>query len=139
MTRTTVEHLNPEGLHRSPAFTQAVAVTGPAKTVYVGGQNGVDASGVVVGDDLRSQSVRAFANLEAALAAAGAGLEHVVKWTILAVEGQPIHEGFEAFQQVWGQRPNPPAITVAIVSDLGPPGALVEIEAIAVVPLDGDA
>lgn len=33
-----MEHLNPEELHRNPAFTQVVAVSGPAKTLYVGGQ-----------------------------------------------------------------------------------------------------
>jgi enamine deaminase RidA (YjgF/YER057c/UK114 family) len=132
---TTIEHLNPDGLMQTPAFSHAVAVTGPAKTIYIGGQNGVDASGVVVDKDFRAQVARALANLQTVLDAAGAGLEHIVKWTILVVEGQPIQAGFEEFQRVWGQRSDPPAaITVAIVSDLGPPDALVEIEAIAVVP-----
>jgi len=39
-----VQYLNPETLHCNPAFTQAVAVSGAVKTVYVGGQNAVDAS-----------------------------------------------------------------------------------------------
>ena len=43
-----VRHINPEGLHRNPAFSQAVVVEQPAKTIYVGGQNGVDSSGRVV-------------------------------------------------------------------------------------------
>jgi enamine deaminase RidA (YjgF/YER057c/UK114 family) len=133
----TVDHINPEGLAKSPAFTQAVKVTGPATTVYVGGQNGVDADGALVGEDLRSQAARALENLETALAAAGARLEHVVKWTVLAVDGQPLHDGFEEFQRVWGQRPDPPAISVAVVSALAVPGALVEVEAVAVVPDDG--
>ena len=38
-----VRHINPEGLHRSPAFSQAVVVEQPAKTIYIGGQNGIDA------------------------------------------------------------------------------------------------
>ncbi|HMG29489.1 MAG TPA: hypothetical protein VK585_05155 [Jiangellaceae bacterium] len=33
---TRVEHINPAGLPQNPAFTQVVAVSGPAKTVYVG-------------------------------------------------------------------------------------------------------
>ena len=36
-----IEHLNPDGLMKNPAFSQAVAVTGPHKTIYVGGQNAV--------------------------------------------------------------------------------------------------
>jgi len=36
-----------------------------------------------------------------------------------------------AFGEIWPQDAPPPAITVAFVSDLGPDGALVEIEAVA--------
>ena len=45
----SVERLNPEGLHKNPAYSQAVVTTGNMKTVYVGGQNAVDVSGNVVG------------------------------------------------------------------------------------------
>lgn len=127
-------HINPDALHTNPAFTQAVRVSAAADTIYVGGQNGVDASGQVVGADLGSQSRQAFSNLQECLAAAGAGLEHVVKWTILVRDGEPLHDGFDAFLQAWGGRANPPAITVAMVKGLGVPGAVVEIEAVAAVP-----
>ncbi len=33
----SVQHINPDGLPRNPAFTNVVVVTGPTKTVYVGG------------------------------------------------------------------------------------------------------
>jgi enamine deaminase RidA (YjgF/YER057c/UK114 family) len=45
----SIKHLNPEGLHKNPAYSQAVAVAGPVKTVYVGGQNAVDSEGKLVG------------------------------------------------------------------------------------------
>lgn len=132
-----VEHLNPEGLHRNPAFSQAVSVSGSVRTVYVGGQNAVDAAGAIVGKgDVGAQSAKALENLQVALAAGGAGLEHVVKWGIHVVQGQPLRPGFEAFQRVWGDRPDPPAITMLYVAGLGHPDFLVEIDAIAVVPLD---
>ena len=54
-------------------------------------------------------------------------------WTVLVVEGQPVAEGFGAFQQVWGDRGPAPAITVAFVAGLGNPAWLCEINAIAVV------
>ena len=44
-----VEHINPDNLIKSPAFTNVVVVTGSMKTIYVGGQDSVDASGKVVG------------------------------------------------------------------------------------------
>ena len=131
-----VEHLNPEGLPQNPAFTNVVVVTGPVRTIYIGGQDAVDATGQIVGaGDIGAQAAQVFANIQTALEAAGAGLEHVIKWTILVVQGQPLEPGFAEFQRVWGEHPNPPAITAAFVSALARPEFLVEIEAIAVVPL----
>jgi enamine deaminase RidA (YjgF/YER057c/UK114 family) len=52
----STRHINPEGLHRSPAFSQAVVVEQPTKTIYIGGQNGVDADGKVVGPTVGEQA-----------------------------------------------------------------------------------
>ena len=38
----SVRHLSPDGLHKNPAYSQAVVVNGNVKTVYVGGQNAVE-------------------------------------------------------------------------------------------------
>ena len=74
-------------------------------------------------------------NIQAALAAAGAGLEHLIKWNIYLAQGQPLQPGIEAFQRVWGNRPNAPANTVMYVSELVPADFLICIDAIAVIPL----
>src|SRR5512134_1445743 len=130
-----VKHINPEGLHKNPAFTNVVTVTGPAKTIYIGGQDAVDASGAIVGKgDLKAQTEQILKNIQAALAATGAQPEHVIKWNIYVVQGQSVQDGFAAFQSVWGNPPNPPVITVAFVAGLGHPDFLAEIDAIAVVP-----
>src|SRR3954469_2875797 len=121
-------HINPEGLHRSPAFSQAVVVEQPAKTIYIGGQNGVDANGKVVGPTLREQAVQAFRNLATILESEGATLANIVHWTIASVDGHSFDEGVAAFQEVWNRSDPPPAITVHIVAALGP-GVLVEIDA----------
>jgi enamine deaminase RidA (YjgF/YER057c/UK114 family) len=135
-SRGHVEHLNPEGLPQNPAFTNVVVVTGPVRTIYIGGQDAVDATGKIVGiGDIGGQTAQVFENMQTALEAAGAGLEHVVKWNILIVEGQPLEPGFAEFQRVWGERANPPVITAAFVSALANPEFLVEMDAIAVVPL----
>jgi enamine deaminase RidA (YjgF/YER057c/UK114 family) len=127
-----VRHINPEGLHRSPAFSQAVVVERPAKTIYIGGQNGVDADGKVVGPTLGEQALRAFRNLATILESEGASLANIVHWRIAAVDGHSVDEGVAAFRQVWNPADPPPAITVHVVAGLGP-GVLVEIDAVAVV------
>ena len=130
-----VTYINPEGLPKNPAFTNVVTVTGHVKTVYIGGQDAVDASGSIVGKgDLKAQTEQILKNIQAALAAAGAQPEHVVKWNIYVIQGQSVQDGFAAFQSVWGNPPNPPVITVAFVAGLGHPDFLAEIDAIAVVP-----
>ena len=107
-----VEHLNPEGLPGNPAFSQAVSVTGPHRTIYVGGQDAVDAAGNILGrGDIVAQTRQIFANLKLALAAGGAGLEHIVKWNIYIVHGQDIQRGFAVFQEVWDSQAPRPAIS----------------------------
>jgi len=130
-----VEYLNPSGLMRSPAFTQVVVVSGPVRTIYVGGQDAVNADGGVVGKgDLAAQTEQILANIETALAAAGATLGHVIKWNVYVVEGQDLAPAFAAFRRVWGDRPNPPLITGVFVKNLARPDFLAEMDAIAVVP-----
>jgi enamine deaminase RidA (YjgF/YER057c/UK114 family) len=127
-----VRHINPEGLPRSRAFSQAVVVEQPAKTIYIGGQNGVDAEGKIVGRTVGEQAGQAFRNLATILDSEGASLANIVHWSIAVVDGHTFDEGVVAFQQVWNPADPPPAITVHVVAALGP-GLLVEIDAVAVV------
>jgi enamine deaminase RidA (YjgF/YER057c/UK114 family) len=127
-----VRHINPAGMHSSPAFSQAVVVEQPAKTIYVGGQNGVDADGKVVGPTVGEQVRQAFRNLATILESEGASLANIVHWRIAVVDGHTFDEGVAAFQEVWNRADPPPAITVHVVAGLGPE-FLVEIDAVAVV------
>ncbi len=134
--RGRVELLSPDGLVQSPAFSNVAVVSGPVRTIYVGGQDAVDAEGKVVGEgDLAAQTAQVLTNIKTALAAAGAGPEHVVKWNLFVVEGQDITAGYAAFQTAWGKQSTPPpVITAAFVKSLARPEYLVEMDAIAVVP-----
>lgn len=127
----TVRYLNPPELLQSPAFSQAVVVDQPSRTVYVGGQNGVDASGAVVGD-LAAQTAQAVDNARVALAAAGGQLTDVISWSIAVVTGQDLRAGFATMQHALAGRAHPPVVTVLQVAGLAVPGALIEISAIAV-------
>jgi enamine deaminase RidA (YjgF/YER057c/UK114 family) len=135
-----IEHLNPPGLPRNPAYSQAVAVDGPHRVVYVGGQNAVDEAGNVVGiGDARAQAQQVFRNLGLVLAAAGADLGNIVKWNIYYTEATAVRAGYEAFLAAWQGRPNPPAITGVQVVSLARPGLLMEVEAVAIVPAGAGA
>ena len=134
-THTQLQHINPDGLNKNPAFTNVIAVTGPVKTIYIGGQDAIDGSGQIVGKgDIKRQTEQVLNNLQIALKAAGADLENIIKWNLYVVQGQPLQPGLEAFQQIWGRRPNPPVITMAFVAGLANPDFLVEMDAIAVIP-----
>jgi enamine deaminase RidA (YjgF/YER057c/UK114 family) len=124
-----VEFLNPDGLSQNPAFSNVAVVSGSVRTIYIGGQDAIDAEG-----NIAAQTEQVLRNLGTALAAAGARPEHVVKWNVLVVDGQDFGPGYAAFQRVWGDQPHPPVITAAVVKGLAHPDFLVEMDAIAVVP-----
>jgi enamine deaminase RidA (YjgF/YER057c/UK114 family) len=128
----TTRHINPDGLHHSPAFSQAVVVEKPMKTIYIGGQNGVGVDGKIVGPTVGEQTRQVLRNLSTILESEGATLSNIVSWTIAVAEGQSFDEGFAAFQEAWDPADPPPALTVHVVAGLGP-GFLVEINAVAVV------
>jgi enamine deaminase RidA (YjgF/YER057c/UK114 family) len=127
-------HHNPDGLFASPQFSQAVEIPAGARLLFVGGQNGVDETGQLVGPDAASQTKRALENVRTAVEGSGGSFADVAKWTILTTSREHIQAGVAAFVEVWGTENPPPAITVAIVTDLGPEGALVEVEAVAALP-----
>jgi enamine deaminase RidA (YjgF/YER057c/UK114 family) len=74
------EYLNPKALFDPKFFTHTVAVTGPAKLVYVAGQVSYDREGRIVGKgDMRAQTRQIFESLSRNLEAAGARWSDVIK------------------------------------------------------------
>jgi enamine deaminase RidA (YjgF/YER057c/UK114 family) len=135
LTHGQVQYLNPPAMHNNPAFTQAVTVDGPVKTVYIGAQTAVDPGGAIVGKgDIGAQTVQIFKNIEACLEAAGARPEHLIHWSIYVAAGQDMRPAFEAGLRWWGARPNPPMNNVMYVAGFWPADFLISIEAVAVVP-----
>lgn len=131
----SVEHLNPEGMYHSPVFSQGIILPANARILLIGGQNGVNAQGEIVGKgDVVKQTEQALANMQQVLAAAGARLEDLVKVTIIMQQDIDLRAAFGAWMAVWGQRTNPPTVTGFRVAGLGNPDVLIEIEAQAVMP-----
>jgi 2-iminobutanoate/2-iminopropanoate deaminase len=130
--RMTITHLNPPNMHRSPAFSQGTVIPAQSRILFVGGQNGVDADGKVVGETLQAQTEQALRNVLAVLAEAGATQTDVAKLTITLAEDGDVNAGFAASLAVWGAHPT--AITVIEVPGFANPDFLVEIDAIAALP-----
>ena len=108
-------------------YSQGVAA---GSLVITSGQLPIDpATGTFAGEDIAAQTRQSLANVKAVLAAAGFGLEDVVKTTVFLKN----MDDFAAMNQVYaGFFPeNPPARSAVEVARL-PKDALVEIEAIAV-------
>lgn len=132
---TVATLLRPEGLVRSPAFSHVAVVEPGARTVFVGGQNAVDADGVLVGgDDVAAQTVQVLENLSTALAACGATLAHVIRCDVLIDADADLRAAYAVVGQTMPQSGEPPLVSVARVVGLAVPGALVELSAIAAIP-----
>lgn len=128
-----IQRIRPAGLVSSPAFSHVAIVPPGATTIYVGGQNAVDADGALVGPgDVAVQSARALQNAKTALAAAGATLADVVQWTVLFVDSADLAAGYGAIAAELASD-EPALVTAARLTGLGVPGALVEISAVAAV------
>ncbi|AMB60378.1 RidA family protein [Microterricola viridarii] len=128
-----ITRLQPAGLVSSPAFSHVAIVPAGATTIYVGGQNGIDASGALVAGGIVEQSVRAVDNAGTALAAAGASLADVVQWTVLIAADADLGAAYGAIAPKLAGPGLPPLVTAARVTALGLPGALIEVSAVAAV------
>ncbi|WP_425955685.1 RidA family protein [Xylanimonas sp. McL0601] len=125
-----IEQVNPDSLYKSPVFSQGT-IAPAGRTLYVGGQNGIDSDGVMaVG--VVAQVVQAIANLQAVLDAAGATPDDVAKLTIYLDQRVDPREAYAASVDAWGEHRT--AVTGMMVASLAVPGALVEIEAVAALP-----
>lgn len=130
-----IEHINPNGLIKNPAFSQIITTEGNGQTIYIGGQNAVNGNGEIVGkNDILQQTEQVMKNLEIALKSCGVNFESLVKLNIHIVQGQNAYGAFQVSQKFLGQNPNPPIITVLYVAGLINPEFLLEIDAIAFKP-----
>ena len=129
-----IERLNPAGMHSNPAYSQGVSVPATARYIHVGGQNGVDASGTIVGvGDLAAQTAQALANLATVLRAGGAAPEDLIGVTVYLVGDADLRAAFGAWAGFWQDRAAPPIVKVLRVAGLADPNFLIEIEAIAAI------
>jgi len=128
--------LNPATLSKPPTYSHVVEITGPGRIIYIAGQLGLDPSGKLVGapGDFRAQARQTFENLKLALAAVGATFDQVVKLNNYLTDISHL----AIFREVRDEFINsgtPPASTTLQISRLALEKALIEVEAVAALPM----
>ena len=106
--------------------------------VVLSGQVAVDGDGNIVGkNDLRAQTRQVFKNIETILTTAGATFDNVVKlttfFTVDITDKKAVKDYFDVRLQFFGE--HRPASTGVQVVALAFPELLLEVEAIAYLPL----
>lgn len=100
--------------------------------LFISGQAGAGEDGKIVSGGFLAQGQQAFANLRRALEAGGASLKDVVKVTIFVTD-MGHFDDVVALRRQFFSAPYP-ADTIAEIRALYTPEAMIEIEAIALVP-----
>ncbi|MBU0520248.1 RidA family protein [bacterium] len=110
-------------------YNQAIVAGGAF--VFTAGQLPMDpATGDIVGEDIKEQTHLALKNLSAVLQAAGSSLSNVVKVTVFLQNMSDFAGMNEVYAEYFGA--SPPARSAVEVAQV-PKGALVEVEAVALV------
>ncbi len=125
------------GLYPEAPYAYA-SVAPPGSLVFTAGACPIDEAGVVTDlGDYAAQAQRVIANLRTALAAAGAGLEDVLKTTVYVATADraALLDVWQVVHAAFGAHDVPS--TLLGVSVLGYDGQLVEVEAIALAPAAG--
>ena len=131
----TVKFENSPALAAPAGYSYAAVVSG-GKMIFLSGQVGFNKQGEMVGkSDFHAQAAQVFANLKQALAAAGATPKDIVKLNYYVVGLN--HDKLVALRDVRDQyvdKEHPPASTLAGVQALFRDDAMLEIDAVAVIP-----
>jgi enamine deaminase RidA (YjgF/YER057c/UK114 family) len=126
--------LQPPGWATPSGYSNGVAAKGTF--VFVAGQIGWDAQQRIVEGGMAAQATQALHNIVAVLAEAGARPGHVARMTWYVTDREAYRSATReigrAYREVFEQ--HYPAMTLVQVAGLLEPGAVVEIEATAVVP-----
>ncbi|HTS25242.1 MAG TPA: RidA family protein [Bryobacteraceae bacterium] len=125
---------NPAELHKPFGYSHVAEVTS-GKLIYIAGQVALDAAGNLVGkDDFAAQARQVFANLQSALAAAGASFHDVIKLNYYCADSVDPAVHLPMVREIRDTYINtaaPPASTFVVVHRLVRPEWLLEVEAVA--------
>jgi len=119
------EALQPEGIAKPQAPYSPVVVSGDL--VATAGQVAFDEDGELVADGIEEQARRVFENLSRCLAAAGCGLDDVIKVTTFLSD----FGDFTTYNEVYKKYFSPPYPARTTVQTGLAPGLRIEVEVLA--------
>ena len=132
---TETKSLNPDTLGKPGGQYSHITRAKASEFLFIAGQLATDKAGVLVGqDDFEAQCAQAFANIGAALEAAGAGWKNVVQFTTYVVHSQDIQK-LRNFRSREFPKMFPdgayPSNTLLVVDRLAQEPCLIEVQTIA--------
>ncbi len=125
----------PGSLAPARGYSNGMVLAG-SRVLFVAGQIGWDARSRLVSSELTAQFAQALDNVLAVVREAGGGPEHVGRFTIYVTDKRRYLAEAKAIGVAYRERMGKhfPAMALVEVKDLLEDGALVEIEATAVLP-----
>ena len=134
-----IDRLNPIGAPTPRGTYSQISVTSsPNRLAFVSGQTGRRPDGSI-STDIAQQTVDALSNIETLLKGFGATPRGIVHLRTYLVDTDALPAFANARSDVfasWFVQEMPPSNTLAIVAGLADPDAVVEIEAVAELPID---
>ena len=129
--------VNPPNFPKPRGYTNGI-VCPPGRTLYIAGQVAFDQQARIVSPDFATQFLAALDNVIEVVRASGGGTEHLVKLVIFVTDLDKYRDAQRTIGESWRARMGAywPAMSLVKVAGLLEPGALVEIEGIAVLPLE---
>ena len=114
----------------------ANGIVADGRTLHISGQIGWDKDAHLVSSDFGTQFLQALDNVISVVRAAGGGTEHLVKLLAFVTDLDQYRASQRAIGEGWRARMGRyyPAMSLVKVAGLLEPGALVEIEGIAMLP-----
>jgi enamine deaminase RidA (YjgF/YER057c/UK114 family) len=130
------EILNPESLGAPKGYNNGLLAPAGGRVLFVAGQVAMDASGQVIDGDVAAQWARALENVLEVVRAAGGEATDIGRMTIFVTDKAEYMAARMALGSVWRRvmGSHYPAMTLVEVNGLIEEGAVVEIEATAVIP-----
>jgi enamine deaminase RidA (YjgF/YER057c/UK114 family) len=131
-----MDPINPPELGEPRGWTNGLAAPAGSRLLFVAGQTAAGTGGGAAAGEFTTQFDAALAKTLKVVEAAGGCAEHVARMTVYVTDLDAYRDARAAIGEKWRARMGRhyPAMTLVEVSRLLDPGALVEIEATAVLP-----
>ena len=129
--------IHPSHFPKPRGYANGILAAAPeGRVLYIAGQIGWDKDARIVSPDFAVQFLQALDNVIDVVREAGGATEHIVKLLAFATDLDAYRAATHAIGEGWRGRLGKyyPAMSLVKVSGLLEPGALVEIEGVAILP-----